>query len=313
MRNLELLISQSRRNTENTDFSDTTGISNADFIDWANQGQERLQSLLTAVSSDLFEAEKEVQMVSGQEGYDIPDDAYLKNRLVFLEFTETGNARDYFALKKGRLRERVNGIPSTPSVYIRRGSQILLQPTPDSSAGKLRITYQKRLPRLDIRQAKVASVSTSGSSITSLTLSTSELLTSDSREALLEEGYFSVIDKDGIVKMKKVPVLDIDLTTGVVTLDTFSFESGETIAANNYLVRGPFTTTHSQLPDTCERYLVAYMDWKALKKDSNTDSGEQTVELQTIEKDIVESFAEPDADVNYVPIIDASYLDLDIE
>lgn len=309
MRRIELIINQSRRDTDNTEFSDTTGLSDDDFLQWANDGQERLQSLILGAVDSVFEDEKIIQCVAGQEAYDIPDDAFLSDRITMVEVSVSGSGRDYYELRQASRRERLSGQTSVPSFYIRRNNQILLQPKPESSASLLRVTYQKRLPKLDKRRAKVASVSLASDTITSLTLDTT---ISIDRTQLLEEDYVTVADKDGVIKMKNIPVTDIDETTGVVTVDaSFTFEDGETIAAGDYLLRGPRSTTHSQMDDNCERYLLAYMSWKAQHKDSNSDLFEQSEESKAMEADILASFSEPDADVDYVPILDGSFLDTD--
>ena len=52
-----------------------------------------------------------------------------------------------------------------------------------------------------------------------------------------------------------------------------------------YLVGGKDTTTHSDLPRNCERYLIAYCAWKIFKRDSSMDSGDQQAELSAMEQD----------------------------
>lgn len=65
------------------------------------------------------------------------------------------------------------------------------------------------------------------------------------------------------------------------------------------------------MPTICERYLLAYMNWKILKRDSNTDSAEQTTELADMRSEIVQLFAEIDDDVKSVPIQNTQFLDDD--
>jgi hypothetical protein len=310
MRRLDLLITQARRDTENVEFTDTTGIPDEDFIQYFNDAQFRIQSLILNKNAKVFNKEKEITTVANQESYDIPYDCFMGNRLESVEFSATGNVNNYYPLKQGHLHERVAGLSGVPSFYIRLDGKIMLQPRPDSSSNKIRLIYQKKLPRLDMRRGKVSAVTLSGSSISSLTLDTSELL---DRDALLEEGFCSIVDKNGNLKMTRIPVEDVSESTGAVTVEAgFTFDSDETIAVGDYIVRGNLSSTHSFLNEICERYLYSYVSWKILKRDSNTDSSEAQVELSSLEQDILESYAEPDNDVDYIPILDPQYLDQDI-
>jgi len=304
MRRIDLLINQSRRATDNVEFSDSTGISDEEFLQYVNDAQDQLQSLISVQFTDIFQVEKIVDALVRQEEYAIPDDAFLGNRIDLLEYSQTGRAGDYYVVQKGSNRERISGVYSSPSFYIRRSGSILLQPAPQSS-GKIRILYQKTLPRIDLRRAVVSSVVLTGSAITALVLDSTQQI--DQTE-LLEEGYCTVVDKNGIVKMRRIPVTGIDTITGVVTVDAgFLFGSGETIAAGDYVLRGKESTTNSQLADNCERYLISYMNWKILKRDSSNDSSEAAQELSGLAADIVQGFKEPDGGVNLVPMLDSQY------
>lgn len=307
MRNVQLLINQIRRQTENVEFTQNTGIQNDEILQYLNDGQVDMQAAISLQHPQVFQQEKVIDIVPNQEAYAIPDDAFLGNRVDLVEYSHTGNARDYWGLKAGRLPERINGqVFTTPSFYIRRSGALLLQPPPIETNGKIRVTYQKTIPTLDIQRGLVGSVTLATDTITALTLDTTVEIDA---QALEEEGYITVVDKDGVVKMRRIPVLDVDQNTGVVTIDpSFTFQSGETIAVGDVVLRGREATTHSQLSDICERYLLQYGVWKVLKRDSSTDSPEASMELSALKDSIVASFAEPDGDVQYVPILDDKFL-----
>jgi hypothetical protein len=155
----------------------------------------------------------------------------------------------------------------------------------------------------------VESVSLTTNSITSLVLDVDDTFFQDE---LVEENYISVVDKYGTIKMRRIPISAVSDTTGVVTIDAgFTFESGETIAVGDYVVRGYDNTTHPQLHDTCERYIIAYMVWKILKRDSSNDASSQETEMAAAIGDIISGYAQPDGDVSLVPILDGQFLDSD--
>ena len=307
MKRIDLLITRSRKTTENDNFSDTQGIDDEEFLQYFNDGQDEIQSIIFNSFPDALQVETTISAIAGQEAYNIPSDAFLGNRVEVVEYSPTGNSSDYIMLKKGAKRERISGVQSTPSYYIRRSKQILLQPQPQDSSGLIRILYQKRVSRLDIRRATVSAVTLGASSITSLSFDTTSLL-DDS--ALLEEDRITIVGREGEVKMKNVLIDSINTSTGVVTVNSgFTFDSGETIAVGDYAVRGQDSTTHSQLPQITEKYLLEYANLRINMRDSSQDSGAISSLLQKIESTIKEAFSEPDGEVNYIPILDSQYLE----
>lgn len=310
MRRSDLLINQIRRATENVEFSDSTGISNEEFLQYLNDAQNRIQSLIVQKNPEVFLKEKIIPAVRSQEAYSLPSDIYIGSMVRMVDYASTGLATDYQQLKQGRLMERLGGISSSPSFYIRRGSQILLQPSPDDASGSIRVTYVKQLPKIDLRRGKVLSATLgAGNTITTLTLDSTEAI--DEVE-LEEELVLTVVDKNGVAKMKGITFTDINSTSGVVSVDaSFVYEDGESISAGDYVVRGANSTTQSELPEACERYLIEYSNFRILNRDSNSDQAGQSPLLQSIEGEIVGLYAEPDQDVDYVSILDNQYIEGD--
>jgi len=307
MRRIDLLITQARRSSNNESFNATAGISDEEFIQYVNDAQDRLQSLIGVRFPDLFQTEKTISSVLNQESYTVPDDAFLGSRIDLVEFSRTSQSEDYYFLKKSLLKERIPGLTGSPEFYIRRSNAFLVYPAPDTSGGSFRVTYQKTLPRLDKRRGTVSAVTLTTNEISSLTLDTTVEIDD---EELLNEEQVTIVDKYGVVKMRRIPITAINTTTGAVTVESgFEFESGETIEAGDYMLRGPESTTHSQLPNTCERYLIEYMNWRVSNRDSSNDAIEQSQILANLEADIVASIQEPDGDVLGVPIINAEFLD----
>lgn len=308
MRNLGLLITQARRATENVEFSDTVGLSDNEFIQYANDAQDELEALISKVNSDCFLTSKVVSLSAGVDTYNIPSDALLGTKVAVVLFSPNGVEQNYRPLNQGRPSEMVGSFTGTPSFFVRLGTTIRLIPAPYSSTATIKVHYVQKLPRLDVRAGKIASVSLSSTGITSLTLDTADTI---DRAKLLEEGYVTIVSPLGVVKMKAIPITDADETTGAVTLGSFSFENGETAAAGDYLVRGPRSTSHSTLPDICERYILAYMQWRILKRDSSNDASEQMQELDMMKQSIQDAFAEPDLSVDGIAILDSQYLDIE--
>jgi hypothetical protein len=203
------------------------------------------------------------------------------------------------------VKERINGLAGNPAYYIRQGSSVIMQPPPQNG-GFLRMTYQKTIPVLDKKRGTVASATLGVNTITSLVLDTTTELDAT---ALEEQNFITIVDKNGLVKMRYIPIDGVDSSTGVVTVSSgFVFESGETIEAGDYAVRGKYASTHSQLPDICEKYLLEYCNMRIFVRDSSTDQAELAALMQKIEATLKQAFAEPDNDPDRIPIIDPSFL-----
>lgn len=305
MRRLDLLITQSRRSTENLDFTTDAGIQDNEIIQYFNDAQDEMFGLILNLFPDMYQAEEIIDVVASQEAYDIPADAYVGQRIEKVEYSRNGQDRDYYILKKGDKRERLNGTSGNPSFYIRQGNKILIQPKPDVG-GTLRVLYQRSIPTLDIRRAVVGSVTLGANTITNLTLDTTQNI--DDVE-LVDNDYITIVNKFGVVKMKAIPITSIDTTTGVITIDAgFTFADGETISAGDYVLRGTNATTHSQLPVECENYLLEYANTRLQMRDSSADANDLALLVQKMEAGMKQTFAEPDGDVNQIPILDTQFL-----
>jgi len=304
MRSLDQLITASRRATGNTDFTSTAGVQDEEFIQALNDAQEEIHSIINVLFPTILMAEKYVDVTISQETYSIPSDCYMGTRIDNISYSPSGLDQDYYIIRKGSLKERIDGINGNPSFYLRQGSNLIIQPPPQNG-GKLRIVYQKAIPYLDIRRGTVQAVTLGTNTITSLTLDPAGLDAS----ALLEQNYITIVDKYGAVKMKDIPVDAIDTATGVVTVSPgFTFQSGETIVVGQYALRGKNSSTNSLLPDVCEKYLLEYCNMRIFVRDSSTDQAEVAALMAKIEGTLKQAFAEPDNDPDRIPIIDPFYL-----
>lgn len=304
MRTNATLIAAARRDSDNVDYTDTTGLSDADFLEWMANAQERIQGKILQVNPKLFQKTVEIDGVASQERYDLPADIYLGTRVDMIEYSSTGLSSDYDPLDELQLIEYVAGMNGTPSGFIRQSGEFISIPAP-ASTGKFRVTYQKRLPKLGLSRGVLSAASTGGSPITA-TISPSTLDT-DNITALETAGSLTVINTTtGAVKARDC-VIDSISVIGVITFDaTFALATGETIEAGDTVVAGGFHTTISQLPEEMERYLVAYMIWKGIKRDSSSDSAEAKEERDELETEIVDSYRMADNTLNYVPVLDDS-------
>lgn len=305
MRKAELLIQASRKATENQEFTATAGIQDDEFLEYMNNGQEEIHSILQSTFPSILTAYQVDQAIVQQEAYPMPRDLYLGTRIDMIEYSISGRDQDYYLLKKGQLKERLNTQAGNPAFYIRRGDEILIQPKPQQS-GLIRWSYQRAIPKLDVRRGTVLAVTLTANQITSLTLDPTVLLDA---AALMEQGFITIVSGTGVIQMRSIPVENVDQVSGVVTVTPgFTFKPGEAIAVGDFACRGEFASNVSQLPDVCEKYLLEYCNLRILIRDSQTDSSEVGMVLKKVEETLRLAYAEPDNDPDRIPLLDMQFL-----
>jgi hypothetical protein len=304
---VDYIIDDARESTENEEFDTTVGLSEEEILKFINQAQFRLHSKIVAQHPQVFTSTYTFTTVADQEAYSIPSyKAYLKNKVSQVEFSKTNSTNDYYYLRPGYLRERDTGANGDPEKYIRRGGEILMLPTPTGSGGLLRLTYIRKIKKLDKRRGIIKAVTAADSAITNLEIT---YLNSSSIDAaqLNSNTRFTVVDKYGNIKMENVLLSGITTSASydaTLTVDSsFTYATGESIAVDDYIVSGPYSTTHFELGDEVERYIQLYTEWKILKRDSSIDSQEAIQELAQIEEDIIASYAEISDDILEIPEI----------
>lgn len=306
MRRIDFLITSARRLSRNEDTPTTTsGIPDEEFIQYINDGQDRLQSLLCATKNinKIFATQKILSLVVNQEEYTIPDRVFLNKEFIQVEFSSSGAAGDYVVLDKVHLFNRDTNTSNYPVGYYRRSGKIYVNPIPSTSTGTLRVIYERTLDDLDKRRGQITTVNgLSSTTFTDIVINSTADETSTPNLSTID--YICIVDKDGNRKAYNIPVGNYNTGTNTLTPTAgFTFEagSGDTIAVGDYVVFGKYTTTHSQLPDDAERYLIHYCAEMIFHRDSSTDVSKQSEKLQAMETDIIKAVGSQTSEIAYVP------------
>ena len=307
MRRVDKLLAIARARAGVSSYTASSGVPHSLALQAINDAQDHLQAVMTSIDSGLFIRHKEISVVADQETYSLPNNLFINNKIVSVEYSGTGREEDYEPLIPKTFAERTTQRDSAPQFYIRSGNTIYLNPVP-SSAGNatIRVTYYYELDDLDTRRGGAITARTlAAGQLTALTIDASGL-SAPNKDAieLADADYISIVSRLGVVQMAQIPITGFNSTTGVFTLAAHTYDTGETAAVGDYVVIGRHATTHSALPDNCERYLVTYTQKRLLQKASSTDSLEEDAELLKIENDIITSMAKPTEDVSYVPVLD---------
>jgi len=309
------IIDMARRDTQNfTDIPTTkpastdtgSGIYTDDFLRYVNWGQQRLLGKILKKYPFAFHSRKEISLVASQQAYDVDDNLYLGTKIVKVELSRTGNAKDYYRIPPAH-PYFPNNREGWPCAYVRMNGQVLLEPTPSTATGTMRVTFQRALDRLDLRRALVDGTPAT----TDIVLDTvaGGAITALEESYITAARYVCVNDADGIPMLYNGLVASYNGGTDTLTLaanvSTY-LETGYALADLDagYLTIGKYTTTHSKLVEDAERYLVEYTNRRMFKrevKDSTTD-------LTEIEDEIVANYRVPDMDIKEIPISDYDHM-----
>jgi hypothetical protein len=306
---LELLIRSVREQTGNQNYSATAGIPQRNMVRHFNDGQEYIYNQILQERSTLFKKPGFIDVVQGQASYALPTDVYLQHNIQKVDYTPTGDIKNYYPLNMRTPREEIS-IPGYPEAYFLRDGNIILSPIPDRSiTNGLRLNYQYVIPYLDIRRAQVmdSDYDPVDGTVTSIDLLVNSYITAETTEELNGSwvDYVCIVDKNGNILMKDLPVESYDDgVTKTLNIDSsFVAATGETLPANAFVVFGKNTTTHSLLPIAAKKCLLTFVELRTQMADSNSDAVETSPIMQALVRDLLDSIAELEEDIWQIPII----------
>ena len=123
---------------------------------------------------------------------------------------------------------------------------------------------------------------------------------------LSEHDFVCIVDKRGNIISRNLEVASIAHSGNIstLTLDAHTPDTYDsTIQVGHYVIGGKNATSHSSFDSSVERYLIAYAAWKILKRDSSIDSQEAMTELNRMAREIVDSYALINDDLQFIPEI----------
>jgi hypothetical protein len=287
MRRLEFLITQVRNSTDN---KDTNGISNSEIVGYFNDAQRYITSLIFKVNpyADLFKSQIEFDADPTGE-YQLPSDCFSTNAISMVEgrFAETENNKGYTRIKPVSESEF-----SYIFGYMTRDNKVSISGQNSiANLEKIRITYFKQLPTLDIRQAKVQAVS-SGVSI---------LLSSTPTDLYVMDDHCSAVDAQGDQQVSNIYFTNIS-GSALLTSNTAG------VTNSMYITAGKNSCNKSLLPDVCEAYLLDYVKQRIYTRNNYEDANKQNYFTEQQKQDIISIFSKNKKDDDTIPITDVSFL-----
>jgi hypothetical protein len=303
MRRAELLLTQVQRATENERGSGTAdGISPEEYYQYFTDGLRAIQRAIVGPNSKAFRTYT-TWSADGTEDYDLPFDYFARNQIATLEYSQSGNAQDYYKLEKRTQLERFSET-GAPSQYVMEGKRILVNAYP--ATGTFRLTYVALLPAVDKRRGTVASKTLTSGVLSALTITPSGAFVA--ADYLLAD-HLCIVDFNGNITCRKIPYTAVS-GAGVLTIQgtTYTVPTGSSIAVGDYVCLGEYATTHFQIDDQAEDFLLAYCQKRIFNRDSSSDAVEMDAEMRGMLAAIVEVYSD-DADTDEVPVTNYNYFD----
>lgn len=294
----DILIDMARDLAIASSYSTTHGLEQDFFVVALKNAHMALQRVITSNVAEIFCDYQEDSIVANQESYTNPTDILASHLMHEVGYMSDGTGLTYIELRQ--VRQRMPLQYGTPLYWFQDAGATYISPTPSSATGKLRRRYEKRLDSLDVWRGRVKSVAGAAPNYTSIVLETSDPVPSSK----LTNGvfqYICVVDWDGTVQCRNIPITAYTSATQTLTIKTgYAAGGSEAIAAGDYIVLGRDTKTHSDLDDVCEDFYVNYMAKAAEAGRSSSDIIDKSDVLQSILNSIVEIYQLKPAGKSYI-------------
>jgi hypothetical protein len=308
MLRVEHIIKHVRRQTDNETIGTDQGMSDEEIIRYLNDAQDDIYGDIVNTFRGKFYAQEVIAVSANVASYATPSKAFMDDQIAMIEWSLTGFDRDYRALKRVTMRERCS-VEGWPSRYAVSNKKIFVWPVPVSPQGNLRVTYNKKVPTMDKRRAQVNVATIALGVLTGLTLKgvSGAAISATEVSGFSNEDYLCVVSADGTILCEGIGYTAVS-ALGVVTLSgNHTLLTGETIPTGAYIVLGSYASTHSEMPDDIENYLMAYAAWAVYKRDSNSDLGPQQQTMVAMKQSILDNYAEMNLDIDWTPEVNTYF------
>lgn len=292
MRRMEFLLSSVRRSTDNVQ---TSAITDAEMIEWFNDGQKLIQNIVfkSNFKADIFKA-VEVYDATSEGIYDLPEDIYAINALSLVEATyglwDPANNYGYVPITRVDESDRAY----LAGYFIRDNKLIFTGYQANYQFTKVRLTYFKALPRFDKRWGTIDTVNSG----VSLVLSNYDELASS------VDDYVTVID--GLGNIIREGILISNFTGG--TWSTSDALTG--VTAGMFVCMCSPSNNLSGLPNECEPYLLDYVRKRLYGR--NVYTGDDAIQegFTAEQKDeLIRLFSNNTKEIISPPLTDLTMLD----
>ncbi len=290
LRRLERLLSEARisSNTQDQDV-----ITDSLLVLYANRVQSMIEDrvFMSNSANNIFMGQKDITVVDNTSDYALPFDMYAKNAIKSVNVVRESTY--------GFLNDKIPFISESESGnkygYSLKESNIVLN-LQRNVTDPVRVNYVRKIPTVGKRFGAAISVAAAGSITVGAT--TDDILDIDD--------FFSTVDINGVVKTRNNRILTYTKATGVLTFTVGTSvpdTSSNIPALTQYVIPGKYSTSHSQLPDECEKIFLDVLERRVAQRQSQADVMSVITPLTEQEIALVDAIFAKGSDDNLVPPI----------
>lgn len=290
LRRLERLITEARlsSNTQDVDV-----MSDALCVLYANRVQSMIEDriFMSNSANNIFMTSKDYTIVANTTDYDLPFDIYARSAIKSVNVVRT-STYGFLNDKVPFISESENGNKYGYSI---KESQVVFN-LQRNIVDPCRVNYVRKIPTLGKRFG--TTISAAGAGTITVGATTDDILDIDD--------YFSTVDANGVVKTRGNKILTYTKATGVLTftVGTSVPDTGSNIPANGeYVIPGKYATSHSQLPDECEKLFLEVLERRIAQRQSQVDTMSIIAPLTAQEEALIDAVFAKGSDDNLVPPI----------
>lgn len=298
LRKFEFLVNEVR---DTTDTQDINSINIYEIMRYFNDAQKNLQKIIYSAnpSADIFVSQASYSLERNKVAYDLPFNIYAHNSVSSVSSLKDSKIANTLTRVAYREKEILRG-------YSLLDKQIVLTSSPEiSSISELLVNYVYKIPTLSPRLAKVASIDLVTNTIA---IDPASVIDDDKFQERYDK--YSVVDSRGTQKARQLHLVDFNGTSfefeGNLEADSQYGLSG--VEVGDWIVCGDNATSHSLLPESCEPYLLSYVQRRILSKLSSVDTQVEVLFSESERADIEDLFKDNVKDPIYPVITDSFFL-----
>lgn len=301
MRTVEQLILMARKLSRNERYDSNSGVPQDVFVQYVQNAQDTLLKEITNLKTKYFKKQIVQDVVSNQEKYSYPDDLLVQH-IETIQWTDSISGTYWQTLYKSYTKEKITLQPGYPFSYVPYNDGFYLNPP--IVRGKLWISYETTLPRVQKRSGKITSISLASGVLSGITVdSTSDFY---DQTQINSDFYLCIVDKFGAVKAKNIPYDSV--SSGVFTMSPYTLKTTDSIAVGDCILVGKDTCNVPQFPDLCESFLIKHMVYDAKYTAASQWSQEAKQDMIDSFKSLSQIFADNSSDITQVQITNLDYI-----
>lgn len=298
MRRFDFLVNEVR---ECTDTEDINSLGLYEVMRYFNDAQKQIQKIIFTAnpSSDIFVKQANYSIAGSQVAYDLPFDVYARQAINMVSTLKDNKIAKTLTRVAYREKETLWG-------YAILDKQIVLTTAPEvSTVSNLLVNYVYKVPVISYRIGQITAIDTNTGDVT---VDGANIIADEDFQKRYEK--YSIVDSTGAQKANQL------------TLNTFAgldFNFGGTLGPNtdlqlagaeigDWIVCGESGSSHSELPDECEPYLMAYVQRRILNKISSREVNTEQIFTNEERLDIEDLFKDTVKDALYPVSSDSYYL-----